>query len=243
MTMIRMQIQAGLMILLFSSQAFAWVHAAPNEATFFDDPNFKGPSLALRLEPGMRHKLLPHLGGLDKKISSLMIGENVKVLVFTNPEYGGAVREYRQTIAEAMPDDDQISSLIVCLRDAAPQGVLFIQKRISEVKTPSRRAWHYITGKGKFCPLPESEGESEARFTQLDKDWNDQVRYVYVSPAVEAELFEDPGFGGKSLSLPSPDAGHQTFFDLSAFGLFDLKKTPPGVISSLIIRTRGSKKN
>lgn len=141
-----------------------------------------------------------------------------------------------------MPDDDQISSLIICPKEAPPQGVLFIHKRISEVKAPSRRQWNYITGKGSYFPLPESVKESEARFPQLGSDWNDKVRYVYVAPTAEVELFEDPGFGGRSLSLPYPKSGQETFFDLSSFGFYDLKKSPPGFISSLMVRTRESSK-
>lgn len=78
MTLIRMIIQAAFTILLLSSQALAWVQAAPNEAIFFEDANYKGASLTLRLEPGMRHKLMPRLGELDNKISSLIMGGDVK---------------------------------------------------------------------------------------------------------------------------------------------------------------------
>jgi hypothetical protein len=230
--------QTALTLLFLSSQALAWVQAAPNEAIFFEDTNFRGASLTLRLEPGKRHILLSHLKGLDKKISSLIVGDNVKVLAFTEPEFRGGAMEYRYTIAKAMPDDDQISSLIVGPKGAPPCGVLFIHKRLSEVKAPARRAWHYITGKGSFFPLPESERELDARFPQVPAEWDDRVRYVYVSPIVAVELFEDPGLHGRSLTLPPPDGGQGAVFDLRALGFYDPKKTPAGVISSLIVRTR-----
>jgi hypothetical protein len=181
---------------------------------------------------------MPRLGGLDKKISSLFVGDNVKILAFTEPDFRGGVREYRNTIAEAMPDDDQISSLIVGPRGVPPHGVLFIHKRLSAVKAPAHGAWHYITGKGSFFPLPESERESDARFPQVPAEWDDRVRYVYVSPTVAVELFADPGLQGRSLSLPPPDRGQETVFDLRAFGFYDPKKSPPGIVSSLIVRTR-----
>ncbi len=123
---------------------------------------------------------------------------------------------------------------IVCPKEASPQGVLFIQKRISEIKTSSKRPWHYITGKGIFFPLPESARESEAKFPLVSPDWN-QVRYVYVSPGVEAEFFSDPDFQGRSLSLPCADCGPQPVFDLQTFGFYDARKSP-GVISSLSVR-------
>jgi hypothetical protein len=242
MMLLKMIMQTGLIIVLAGSPALGWVPAAPDEAIFFEDANFTGESLALRLQPGIRHRLMPGLGGMDKKISSIIVGEKVKVLAFTNPDFGGGVREYVYTIAENMPDDDQIASLIVCPTEEPPQGVLFIQKRISEVKTPSQRPWHYITGKGIFFPLPESERESEAKFPRLAGDWNNKVRYIYVAPAVEADLFENPEFSGRPLSLPGPEAGQQTVFDLNTFGFYNPKKSPPGVISSLIVRTRGSSK-
>lgn len=234
--------QTAFTLLFLSSQTLAWVQAASNEAFFFEDTNFRGASLTLRLEPGRRHTLLSRLGGLDKKMSSLIVGDDVKVLAFTEPDFRGGVREYSNTIAEAMPDDDQISSLILGPRGEHPHGVLFIHKRLSEVKAPARGAWHYITGKGSFFPLPESERELEARFPQVPAEWDDKVRYVYVSPTVAAELFEDPGLQGRSLSLPPPNGGQGAVFDLFAFGLYDPKKSLPGVISSLIVRTREIRK-
>jgi hypothetical protein len=242
MMMLKLMMLIGLISLLASSPVLGWVPAAPDEAIFFEDANFKGESMALRLQPGIRHRLMPALGKLDRKISSVIVGEKVKVFVFTNPDFGGAMREYVFTVAENMPDDDKIASIIVCPKEEPPQGVLFIQKRSSEVKTPSQRPWHYITGKGIFFPLPEAEKESEAKFPRLAKEWNNKVRYVYVSPAVETDLFDEAEFSGPSLSLPYPEAGQQTVFDLISFGFYDPKKTPPGVISSLTVRTRGSSK-
>jgi hypothetical protein len=147
---------------------------------------------------------------------------------------------YSYSIAADMPDNDQISSLIVCSREDPPQGVLFIRKRLSEVKTPSARPWHYITGQGIFFPLPESEKEIESAYPLVPPDWQ-KVRYVYVSPGVEANLFTDPEFNGGSLSLPCPDCGRQTVFDLSAFGFFDVKKSPTGIISSIKIKAQSKK--
>jgi len=240
MISMRMILQAGLIILLFYSKALAWTNAAPNEAIFFDEPDFQGPSLTVRLEPGMRQVLKPELGELGKKISSLIVGEKVKVLVFTAVGFRGAVRMYPYTIAENMPDNDQISSLIVCSKEDPPQGVLFIQKRLSEIKTSSARPWHYITGQGIFFPLPESARETESAYP-LVSPGSDKVRYVYVSPGAEAKLFTESEFKGKSLSLPSPNSGPQTVFDLSTFGFFDVSKSPSGVISSVKVVAQATK--
>ncbi len=242
MVMLGTIFQTAFTLLFLSSQALAWVQAASNEAIFFEDTNFRGASLTLRLEPGRRHTLVPRLEGMDKKISSLIMGDNVKVLAFTEPDLKGGVMDYRYTIAKGMPDDDQISSLIVGPRDAPPQGVLFIHKRLSEVKAPADGAWHRVTGKGSFFPLPESERDLEARFPQVPAEWDDKVRYVYVSPTAAVELFEDPGLRGRSLSLPPPNAVRQAVFDLRGFGFYDPQKSPPGVISSLIVRTREIRK-
>ena len=238
--MTKIIIQTGLILIFSSSLALAWTNAAPNEAIFFDDPDFHGPSLTVRLEPGMRQVLKPALGGLDKKISSIIVGENVKVLVFTGTGFQGAVRMYIYNIAEQMPDNDQISSLIVCSKEDPPRGVLFIQKRLNEIKTSSARPWHYITGQGIFFPLPESVRETESAYPLVPPGW-DKVRYVYVSPGVEAKLYTDPEFKGRLLSLPCPDCGPQAVFDLSTFGFFDPKKSPAGVISSVLVRAQETK--
>jgi hypothetical protein len=238
--MTKIIIPAGLILIFSGSLALAWTNAAPNEAIFFDDPDFHGPSLTARLEPGMRQVLKPALGELNNKISSIIVGEKVKVLVFTEAEFRGAVRMYTYNIAERMPDNDQISSLIVCSREDPPQGVLFIQKRLSEIKTSSARPWHYITGQGIFFPLPESTRETESAYPHISPGW-DKVRYVYVSPGIEAKLYTDPGFKGRSLSLPCPDCGPQGVFDLSTFGYLDVKKSPSGVISSVLVRAQETK--
>lgn len=240
--MIRKSIQVWFIILIFNTYAFAWVPATPTEAIFFEDADFKGASLTVRLQPGIRHRLLPDLGGLDKKISSIIVGDTVKVLAFTNKDFGGAVREYVYTIAANLPDEDRISSIILCPREEPPQGVLFIQKRLSEVKTLPQRSWNYITGQGIFFPLPEAETELQAKFPRLAGNWDGRARYVYVSPAVALDLFEGPEFSGRSLSLPSPDSGRQTVFDLSSLNLSDPKKSPPTGISSIVVKTRGSSK-
>jgi hypothetical protein len=231
---------AGLMLLLFISSALARIEAAPNEAIFFDFPDFQGPSLVVRLEPGMRQALKPALGAMDNKISSIIMGENVKALVFTDPDFRGAVRLYDYTIAEGMPDNDQISSLIVCPKEETAQGVLLIQKRVGEIKTSTARPWHYITGKGIFFPLPESKQESEARFPVVAKDWI-KVRYVSIAPAVQADLFSSPDYQGRLLSLPEPNSGRQGVFDLGQYGFYDPKKSPPGGVSSLVVRTKKEK--
>lgn len=227
-----------ILLLALPGAVGAWETAAPEEAVFFADANFQGASLKLSLQPGSRHRLLPTLEDLDKKISSLRLGENVKAIAFTQPHFGGAARVYLYTMAEEMPDDDQIASLIVCPKNEPPQGVLFIQKRLSEVKAPAPRQWHYLTGRGVFFPLPESKQEVEAGFAQVGPEWNDQVRFVYVAPGVETELFVDPEFKGSSLSLPPPVKGTQTVFDLSQYGFYNPKKKPAGVISSLKVKAR-----
>ena len=129
MISMRRILQAGFIILLLNSSALAWTNAAPNEAIFFDDPDFQGPGLNVRLEPGMRQALKPTVGMLDNKISSLIVGEKVKVLVFTGVGFQGAVRMYTYTIAENMPDNDQISSLIVCSKvRPAPGGFVYSEE-------------------------------------------------------------------------------------------------------------------
>jgi hypothetical protein len=233
-------IAAGLILILSSSLALAWTDVAPNEAVFFDNPDFHGPSLTVRLEPGMRQVLKPELGGLDKKFSSIILGENVKVLVFTGAGFRGAIRLYMHTIPEHMPDNDQISSLILCSKEDPPQGVLFIQKRLSETKTSSPRPWHYITGQGIFFPLPETAKEKESAYSLVSPDWH-KVRYVYVSPGVEAKLFTDPEFKGRSLVLPCADCGPQGVFDLNRFGFLNAKESASGGISSLVVRAKDTR--
>lgn len=235
---VKLFLQSGLLVLACSSPTWGWTPAAPHEAIFFADPKFKGESLIVRLEPGRRHRLYPELGSLHKEISSILVGEKVKVYVFTKTGFGGAVRIYLDTIAENMPDDDAIASLLVCPRDGPPQGVLGIRKRISEVKSPASRPWHYITGQGIFFPLPESRQETEARFPALADGWGPTLRYLYVSPGLEATVFKGQDFTGESISLPPPGDRSKTFFDLEVLGFYDPKRSPPGSLGSLILQAR-----
>ena len=94
--MTRMVVSAALLVLFFSLPALARTpEAAPNEAIFFDAPPISRPCLdraaRARDAPGVE----TGLGALDNKISSMIVGENVKVLVFTDPTFRGAVRNVR----------------------------------------------------------------------------------------------------------------------------------------------------
>mgnify|MGYP005855106815 CR=1 FL=1 len=239
---VKILLTAGLLILALGSPTWSWKSAGPQEAIFFADPKFKGESLTVRLEPGLRHRLFPVLGNLDKKISSILMGENVKVFVFTKSGLTGAMREYTYTVAENMPDDDQIGSLLVCHRDEPPQGVLGIRKRISEVKSPASRPWHYITGQGIFFPLPEAGQESETRFPRLPEGWGTNLRYLHVPLGVEVTIWKGHDFSGERFSLPPSGQETRTFFDLEELGFYHPKKSPPGNLASLIVRARSSPK-
>lgn|GEM_PF-5270917 len=228
----------AVLALLMRGPAWAWAETAANEVVVFEDPNYQGMSMSLRLEPGMRHRLVPTLGKLDDKISSMAIGRDVKVMVCTDPHFSGAIRDYRFDVAKDMPDDDMISSLIVSRKGTPPQGVLVIHKRTTEVKSLSSSQLHYITGNGIFFPLPERLAATEARFPRLGADWNDKVRYVSVSPGVEVELCEDADFGGRCVSLPAASEPQKSFFDLSQYGFCDPHRSPPGITSSLKVRSR-----
>lgn len=91
----------GLISLIFSFLAVS-INAqgvAPNEVRVFRHPDFMGDSATYFLEDGMRHKLINFLGDLDNSISSILIGSDVAVMVFSEPACIPCFEKTRSSLA------------------------------------------------------------------------------------------------------------------------------------------------
>ncbi|MCP4666737.1 MAG: hypothetical protein GY849_10250 [Deltaproteobacteria bacterium] len=220
---------AALFFLTAAEQGLAQRHAAPNEVIIFDQTDYAGGSKSIKLERGMRHKLAPVLGDWDDQISSVMVGSNVSVALFQHADFMGKYKVSEtdlETIGRVgnTDMDDQTSSLIVFPRppwgQELPDGVLL-------------RAYHpkwYLKGRRAFFPLPENEAEHRALYPYVGDRINDRSQVISTDGPVEAVLYEQPDFRGKSLVF-SPKQGP---YELSEHK-FDK------MASSLIVRSKGWK--
>jgi hypothetical protein len=214
---------------LTAEQGLALYHAAPNEVIIFEQADYAGGSKSIKLERGMRHKLVRILGDWDDQISSVVVGSNVSVALF---QYANFMGKYKvsETDLEAIGKvgntdmDDKASSLIVFPRrpwgQELPDGVLL-------------KAYHpkwYLKGRRAFFPLPENEAEHIARYPYVGDRINDRSQVISTDGPVEALLYEQPNFRGKFLVF-SPK---QTPYELSEHK-FDK------MASSLIVRIKGWK--
>jgi hypothetical protein len=219
---------AGL-ILFHCGPCFAVYRPGPNEVILFDLTDFAGYSKSYRLEPGMRHRLLPSLGAWEDRISSLMVGDNVSVAMFQHADFMGKYKvsgtDLKRIGTVGNTDlDDKISSLIVFPKrpwgQKLPDGVLL-------------KAYHprwYLKGRRAFFPLPERATEHEARYPYVGDRLNDLSQAATADGPVDVLLFELPFFGGNLLKL-SPK---HSPYELSRYR-FDRR------VSSLIVRSRGWK--
>ncbi len=214
---------------------------APNEVQVFEHPDFIGDSASLKVESGMRHKLVPYLASLDNAITSILVGSDVAVMAFDGSSFESILPT--STLDETrrvLPDNwnDCISSLVVfwkkdfgeLMYNRDPLGIYLI-KMISGNR-----------GDFKFVPLPEDPQDIESRHALLTAGWDDQVSEIIMGRKVEVTLFEDTKFQGESLYLPgaspnllqgSGSLAGQLYFALGKYEFAN--KT-----SSLIVRVFGA---
>ena len=203
----------------------------PNEVIVYEHVNFVGEYMRFKIEPGMRHKLVPYLGVMNDRISSIQVGSKVKVFVFMHKNFNEYMGDYYNSVKVLTGSgNDSISSLIVSPKECGrfPVGAF-----LKDHRTFSHRM--------QFFPLPEPLNETEARFAILP-DMNDDANEISFYPFketpvcgnVQVTLYEHANFKGRSINLPGgdgsiPDEG----FPLNKYKFDD-------TASSLIVRLTGS---
>ncbi len=214
---------------------------APNEVKVFEHDDFVGQSLSFSLEPGMRHKLVWSLGDMDDRISSILVGANVEVMVFNHGNFADTwttftANKYSIGKQDSIYDDDidwndTISSLIVYPK----QEKDFVMNIPSDVYGVfmSNEGNLFRSSKIRFFPMPEQTSVTEAKFASFGEDMNDVFDTVLLHKKIEVTLFEDVDFKGKSLYLPGGYLeSDKHLFELDDYEFDDIS-------SSLVVGLRG----
>ncbi len=216
---------------------------APNEVCIYEHVDFVGASRCFSLEPGMRHKLVPKLGGMNDRASSVHVGEDVSVVLYEHANFGGLSHRHdinRRDLGasgaglkiglqgrdaekkdEVWPDfNDLVSSLIIVPKTMRVSGVELRRSLMGGMGSTENA----------FYPLPERLNESEARYPLLG--WmNDKANYLNLYGDVEVTLYEHANFDGKPLKLPGVGDEKEHFI----LGKYQFDKRA----SSLVARWKG----
>lgn len=201
---------------------------APNEVCIYEHVDYVGASRCFRLEPWMRHKLVPSLGaGMNDRASSLLVGKDVLVLLYEHANFGGTTYPFDANyprFSDRM--NDRVSSLIV-RRSSSKKNV-----GGSLVWVGDGVILQGSGGQKMFYPLPERLDEREARFPSLGP-MNDKAVRIGLFWDLDAILYEHANFSGKPLKLPGAgDTQNKDWFDLPSYQF-------GGRASSLVVRARG----
>ena len=207
----------------------------PNEVIVYEHVNFVGEYMRFKIEPGMRHKLVPNLGGMDNRISSIQVGSKVAVIGFKYKNFiEGAMDTVFWNSNKNLHESglgDTFSSLIVYPKECGnlPVGAYLIDHRA-------------FSHRRQFFPLPELLNEIEARYATLP-NMNDDANEVSFYPFffktpvcgnIQVTLYEHANFKGKSITLPGGDG----FIPDEGFPLNNYKFGD--IASSMIVRITGS---
>jgi hypothetical protein len=223
---------------MLSGVATAGPPVAPNEVCIYEHINYVGESACFRLEPGMRHKLVPTVGRMNDRASSIHVGEGVaEVFIYEHARFGGRSWELDTSVPILGRFNDIVSSMTIYptgnllqkwwqerRTDATP---LFFRKGRGVELVKSGRIGS--SGEVVFYPLAERLNDLEAVYPNLHwMDMNDKAIIVRLLGDVEVTLYEHANFGGKPLPLPGAGST-QKDFNLRDFH-FD------GIVSSLKVR-------
>jgi len=215
----------------------------PFSVVLCEHVDFVGTCSTFKVEPWMRHKLVPNLGDFNDMASSIRVGSKVSVKIFQHANYQGGDRIIKADLSDLGTIDylsnatfrtrtsfnDKVSSLIV-IPEGRPQagGGLEIGSRINLDGQPE----------GGFFPLPESASENVAEYPVIGDYVNDEADCVGLEHGVTADLYEHSHFKGQNLRLPGmakgggkPDTGcyvRGQGFDLGDYGMSEK-------VSSLIV--------
>ncbi len=217
-------LSAGLFLacLVGAGTAVAQQLPQPNQVMVCEHVDYVGPCTTFTVEPGMRHKLEPSLAWLNDKASSVLFGSGIDRLIpFEHSQFEGDIGEITKSepnlgaverIGDGVPGglpakagdwNDIISSLIVIPKGSPDggDGVELVEAVFAVL--PGDREM-------KFLPLPERRAESEARYASFGEHFNDEADWFDLKGNVQITLFEDSGFGGRSITIPGMYADPST---------------------------------
>lgn len=197
----------AVLLMLLVSPVFAQ-GVSPNQVIVFQHNDFVGKSMSFTLGPNMRHKLVPTLGDFNDKISSILVGENVKVQVYKHVHFKGRefifdksvsrlspIKEYTSGIGKSDINDWISSMIIYPASKKYPVGV-----SLSGGSPNSDRTFDtYIR---QFCPLPELKTEGWAKFPSFTDYMNDKAENLGLSGDVVVTVYEHANFKEPKLKFP-----------------------------------------
>ena len=202
----------AILMMLLASSVFGQ-SVGPNQVIVFQHNDFVGKSKPFTLEAGMRHKLVPTLGDFNDKVSSILVGENVKVRVFKHVHFTGKDRDF--TTVKRLSDfkefdalfqhgdlNDWISSMIIYPRSKKSPAGVSLTRGTWVWGTRTKIGDNYLH---QFFPLPEQKTQDRAEFPSFSDYMNDKAEYLYLKGDVIVRVFEHANFKGQP--LPFPGAG------------------------------------
>ena len=212
---------------LLSGTTTANSGVAPNEVCIYEHIDYVGEGVCFRVEPGMRHKLVPALGNMNDRASSILVGKEVYVEIYEHAHFAGHHARYVDNV-RTLPSpgwqfnfdelNDLVSSLIVVPRHQSLSGVYLLE------------GFDTFRKREVFYPLPERLLDYSARYPRLDwMSMNDVATKVWLEGDVVVDLYEHANFKGKWIRLPGAGPTKQDRFDLKPYQ-FD------GIVSSLEVR-------
>ncbi len=205
----------------------------PNQVIIFEHNDFVGKSKPFTLEPGMRHKLVPKLGNFNDKVSSILVGKNVKVWVYKHADFKG-ITTYIAASAKKLSKHNWIfiakNATVILeedINDKVSSMIIFPRHRIHPVGIN-------LSGKGtQFFPLPENKTEDKAMFPDLTDYMNDKADELDLYGNVVVTVYKHNDF--KEPSLKFPGAGPSQDKSHYYLGTYQFKNK----ISSLIVQGVG----
>jgi hypothetical protein len=205
---------------MLSGVATAGPPVAPNEVCIYEHVDYVGESACFRLEPGMRHKLVPTLGSMNDRASSIQMGEGVYVVIYQHARFAG--RNIWHDSSGGLPQrfNDIVSSMIIVPRKKSLSGVTLAEAKNKTIRNMT-----------VFYPLPDRLNELEARYPNLHwMSMNDEAARLWLHGDVEVTLYEHSNFKGKSITLPTVGTWQEGWIYLKRYQFSE-------IVSSLTVKT------
>ena len=215
----------AVLLMLLASPVFGQ-GVGPNQVIVFQHNDFVGKRMPFTLGPNMRHKLVPTLGDFNDKISSILVGEKVRVRVFKHVQFKGKHRDFTtvdrlskfkefDALLQHGDLNDWISSMIIYPRSKKNPAGVGLQRDTWIWGERSKIGDNYLY---QFFPLPEQKTQDRAEFPSFSDYMNDKAEYLNLLGDVHVRVFEHANFNGEP--LPFPGAGpsqDKTFYNLKTY--------------------------
>jgi hypothetical protein len=194
----------------------------PNQVIIFEHNDFVTPCASYTLPSGSRHKLVPNLGNCNDVVSSILVGKNVKVLVFKHTNFKGhhyhfsTVDRLSKTLVHSAgvskeSVNDWISSIIIYPRSKKhPTGVYLHAGSSNKDRV-------FDTYRGQFFPLPELKTEDEVGFPDLTDYMNDKSDQLQLLGGVIVTVYEHNDFKGDRRTFPGAGPNPKTYYKLKTY--------------------------